>query len=718
MKPKKTIIPKAVTVNNTSQEEAKTVTLSSDVEEKLNTHINNKDIHVDKQLKDSVSYLRKDVDSHTGNDNIHVTDTEKAIWNAKETPAGAQSKVNKVLTSLENHKSDYSIHITKAEKDSFKDKYTRAEVRNLVKHTLAGLKFLPAINARYELASKYPDPEFNSAVYIRNSKETLIFNGQNWVEFNGLFTPEVTQETDGLMTTEDKTKLDGIEENANYYIHPDNVDIRHVTDAQIDYWNKKAENTLVSVNQDGLMSNEDKTKLDGIEEGANKYTHPETHEPSVIAEDETHRFVTDVEKNTWNGKAEVKYVDDSVAKTLSASKSFTDSKISAIFNSTEDQLQVLRSLAFELKKDDTVKNFFDLFNQCAKNTELQDHTLNSKIHMSTADRNLLKDVKDALSTGMNPDWNETNQSSLRYINNKPTSLPANGGNADTVGGYTAQQLLTNKSFYDYTIGTPNYTSNEVSVLTEDNTILNQIEKIINLINKGKGYSVLFRPGSYSTEKELIINASNTTFTGIGKVSILLGASIKIIGNNNTIENITLSNGKDNIVNSTGIYVEGNNNIIRYNTIMNYNNGILVEGSNNIIEGNTLVNVRNNAIQLTSTINSNYGNIIDKNTIKNSNIGINLLSSKNTLLRNHIDKNKVLNCNIGVVLSNTISDRTKTINNIINENIVIRGRGEASEYLQTHKTIISEYSSKNIISSNITSGKEIAAPNDILSNNIF
>ena len=152
--------------------------------------------------------------------------------------------------------------------------------------------------------------------------------------------------------------------------------------------------------------------------------------------------------------------------------------------------------------------------------------------------------------------------------------------------------------------------------------------------------------------------------------------------------------------------------------MNYNNGILVEGSNNIIEGNTLVNIRNNAIQLTSTINSNYGNIIDKNTIKNSNIGINLLSSKNTLLRNHVNKNKVLNCNIGIVLSNTISDRTKTINNIINENIVIRGRGEASEYLQTHKTIISEYSSKNIISSNITSGKEIAAPNDILSNNIF
>ena len=191
MKPKKTIIPKAVTMNSTTDKEVEVKSsTSSDVEEKLNDHINNSDIHVDKQLKDSVSYLRKDVDSHLNNSNIHVTEEDKAAWNAKETPAGAQSKVNKVLNSLENHKSDYSIHITKTEKDSFKDKYTKAEVRNLVKHTLAGLKFLPAVNTRYEIESKYPDPDFNSAVYIRNAKTTLIFNGQNWVEFNGLFTPE------------------------------------------------------------------------------------------------------------------------------------------------------------------------------------------------------------------------------------------------------------------------------------------------------------------------------------------------------------------------------------------------------------------------------------------------------------------------------------------------------------------------------------------------
>lgn len=34
------------------------------------------------------------------------------------------------------------------------------------------------------------------------------------------------------------------------------------------------------------------------------YTHPDTHPASMIVQDATHRFVTDTEKNTWNNKAD------------------------------------------------------------------------------------------------------------------------------------------------------------------------------------------------------------------------------------------------------------------------------------------------------------------------------------------------------------------------------------------------------------------------------
>ena len=51
-----------------------------------------------------------------------------------------------------------------------------------------------------------------------------------------------------------------------------------------------------TASKDGLMPKEDKSKLAGIETGANKYTHPSTHPPSIIAQNSSNRFVTDAEK--------------------------------------------------------------------------------------------------------------------------------------------------------------------------------------------------------------------------------------------------------------------------------------------------------------------------------------------------------------------------------------------------------------------------------------
>lgn len=60
----------------------------------------------------------------------------------------------------------------------------------------------------------------------------------------------------------------------------------------------------------GLMSAADKVKLNGIAEGANKYTHPSTHPASMITQDSTHRFVTDVEKQTYADKYTKNEIDN------------------------------------------------------------------------------------------------------------------------------------------------------------------------------------------------------------------------------------------------------------------------------------------------------------------------------------------------------------------------------------------------------------------------
>ena len=649
----------------------------------LTNHINDKSVHINSDMIDAMTYSIASLNDHVKDQTIHITSKEREDWNSKETPNGAQSKANKVLAKLESHKTDQTIHVTKQEKIILKDKYTKAETRNLLKHALTGLKFMPSVSNKIELERKYPNPEFNTCVYCRFEKITVIYNGQAWVEFNALFTPEVTSEFDGFMTSDDKVKLDSIEEGANNYIHPDNVDIRHVSDSQIDYWNNKAENVVVSTSKDGLMSSLDKVKLDSIEEGANNYIHPEKHLPSIIEEDSTHRFVTEDQINNWGSKATVDFVTTEDAKVLSMAKAIVDSKISTLLNSSSDQLQVLRSLSFELKEDTTVKQFLDLYNECAKSSELTNH-MNDKCHMTQEDRYLLNNVSSALKTGLNPEWED--------VHNRPESLPANGGNADTVGGYTAQELLDNKDFYDFIIK----------------------PSTLNFEDLGKG-NVLIKKGSYFIveDDELTIKTSGSTISGVGILTEMLGISIRIIGNNNTIQNIKFDSPNDKIVNKTCIYVEGDYNTIKSNTICNYDRAIVIEGSNNIIESNTVKSCKT-GIRLTTGINSNAENKVVTNTVKNCDLGIVLTSTNNILSKNYVCKNNVDECNTGILLTNSINNSTRTTSNIISENIVSRANGFS---LNQHP-IVSDFSSKNMISSNITLGKQINALNDILLNNIY
>ena len=80
-------------------------------------------------------------------------------------------------------------------------------------------------------------------------------------------------------------------------------------------WQNELENKLgkedfkiVTQTAKGLMSPEMLQKLNGIASGANNYVHPATHPATMITQDATHRFTTDTEKNTWNGKASTNVV--------------------------------------------------------------------------------------------------------------------------------------------------------------------------------------------------------------------------------------------------------------------------------------------------------------------------------------------------------------------------------------------------------------------------
>lgn len=84
-------------------------------------------------------------------------------------------------------------------------------------------------------------------------------------------------------------------------------------------------NKVDKVSGKGLSTNDyttvEKTKLAGIAANANNYVHPSTHAATMIVEDTTHRFITDVERDIWNAK-----VDKQAGKGLSTNDYTTAEK--------------------------------------------------------------------------------------------------------------------------------------------------------------------------------------------------------------------------------------------------------------------------------------------------------------------------------------------------------------------------------------------------------
>ena len=177
------------------------------------------------------------------------------------------------------------------------------------------------------------------------------------------FHDTATQTSDGYMSSGDKAKLDGIEANANLYVHPDthaasmitglasvstsgsyndltdkptiptiptalpadggNADTldgyhaayfapgQHNHDAVYaaanhthDYAASSHSHSTATVTAAGFMSAEDKAKLNGIASGANSYTHPSTHPASMITETDSLKIMTAAERTKLSGIAE------------------------------------------------------------------------------------------------------------------------------------------------------------------------------------------------------------------------------------------------------------------------------------------------------------------------------------------------------------------------------------------------------------------------------
>lgn len=130
----------------------------------------------------------------------------------------------------------------------------------------------------------------------------------------------IITETDDkkVMTAAERTKLEGMETGATKYVHPDTHPVSMITGlgtAATKNVGSTANDVAAgahthspgNITQDAnnrFITDVERTKLQGIEEAANKYSHPPTHAASIIVQDPNYRFFTDAERTKLQGVAD------------------------------------------------------------------------------------------------------------------------------------------------------------------------------------------------------------------------------------------------------------------------------------------------------------------------------------------------------------------------------------------------------------------------------
>lgn len=264
-------------------------------------------------------------------------------------------------------------------------------------------------------------------------------------------------------------------------------------------------------------------------------------------------------------------------------------------------MEKIKTLSNILKDEPTIDSIMEEFALRTRKEDFDSH-VSSNLHVTNNDRKALNVLVDVANNAF-ADWN-AGVDDTNYIKNKPTSLPANGGNADTISGFDVSYLL-NKSTHDFIIGYSgaNYHPESTNIcLNSDLSNKNDVVKYIESITNG---SIFIRAGLYKLDelslfKDRSSKSLDVIITGCGSNSIISKTNITInhniklrdlkfkdvnlhIGGNCEIQNCQFANST--------IYLEGSSCSMIKNCRMNDSTVIYIaECTNNIITENYMINV--------------------------------------------------------------------------------------------------------------------------------
>ena len=214
---------------------------------------------------------------------LTVSQSEKDTWNAKETPANAQSKANAALASAKTYADEKVAALVNGAPETLD---TLNELATAIGENKAGVTdLLTAVGTKVAptgtiVANRIAIFNDTTGKVIKDSGFTIATSVPSGAKFTDTTYSAATTSANGLMTSAMVTKLNGIATNANNYSHPTGDGNLHVPA------------TGTSNNKKFLMA--------GSTAGSLAWT---AITASHITQDSSNRFITDAERTAWNAKS-------------------------------------------------------------------------------------------------------------------------------------------------------------------------------------------------------------------------------------------------------------------------------------------------------------------------------------------------------------------------------------------------------------------------------
>lgn len=156
------------------------------------------------------------------------------------------------------------------------------------------------------------------------------------------------------------------------------------------------------------------------------------------------------------------------------------------------------------------------------NSNINEHLEDTDKHITPKEREKLSNISEGADVNVQSDWNETDTTSDTFIKNKPTSLPANGGNADTVNGYIVESNVPSGAKFTDTIYDDTVLSNRISKIEKDYLNSEDKEELENSIEDAKTYTDTKVSGLASTTVvDNKVSAHNTSTSAHSDIRTLI-----------------------------------------------------------------------------------------------------------------------------------------------------------------------------------------------------